>query len=222
MKMKVLIFGATGMVGQGVLRECLLDVRVAEVATVIRLSAAKHDPKLTEIVLPDMFEIADVADRLAGFDACFFCLGVSSVGMSEAAHTRITYDLTLAVARVLAPLNPAMTFIYVTGAGTSRDGRQMWSRVKARTEDALAMLPFKATYFFRPGFIQPLHGVVSKTRWYMAIYAVIRPLSPLLVRRFPNLATTTERLGQAMINVAAIGYPSCVLESTDINAASIR
>jgi uncharacterized protein YbjT (DUF2867 family) len=208
------------MVGQGVLRECLLDPRVAEVVTVVRAPAGKHDAKLTEIVLPDMFGITGVADRFVGFDACFFCLGVSSVGMSETDYTRTTFDLTIAVARVLAPFNPAMTFVYVTGSGTSRDSRQMWSRVKARTEDALATLPFKAAYFFRPGFIQPLHGVVSRTRWYMAVYAVIRPLSPLLVRRFPKLATTTERLGQAMINVAVAGYPTPVLESADINAAS--
>jgi uncharacterized protein YbjT (DUF2867 family) len=217
--MRILIFGATGMVGQGVLRECLADERVTEVLAVVRMPSGKRNPKLTEIVLPNIFAITDIADRLDNFDACFFCLGVSSVGMSEADYTRITFDLTTTVAHVLVSRNPAMTFIYVTGSGTSHDSRQMWSRVKARTEDALAALPFKAAYFFRPGFIQPLHGVVSKTRWYMAIYAVIRPLSPLLVKRFPNLATTTERVGQAMINVAAAGYPTPVLESADINAA---
>ena len=219
MAMRVLIFGATGMVGQGVFHECLFDAGVTEVVTIIRAPSGKHDPKLTEIVLPDMFGIVDMADRLAGFDACFFCLGVSSVGIPEAGYTRITHDLTITVARALAPRNLGMTFIYVTGAGTSRDSRRMWSRVKARTEDTLAALPFKAAYFFRPGFIQPLHGVVSRTNWYMAVYAVIRPFSPLLVRRFPNLATTTERLGRAMINVAAAGYPAPVLESADINAA---
>jgi uncharacterized protein YbjT (DUF2867 family) len=217
--MRILIFGATGMVGQGVLRECLRDARVVEVVALVRAATGRHDPKLTEIVLADMFAVATVADRLAGFDACFFCLGVSSLGMSEADYTRLTFDLTITVARVLAPLNPAMTFVYVTGSGTSRDSRQMWSRVKARTEDALAALPFKAAYFFRPGFIQPLHGIVSKTQWYMAIYAVIRPFSPFLVRRFPNLATTSERLGQAMINVAAMGYRTKVLECADINTA---
>ena len=218
--MKILMFGATGMVGQGVLRECLLDDRVTEIVSVVRSTSGQQNSKLAEIVLPDLAGIRAVADRFSGFDACFFCLGVSSVGMSEADYTRITYDLTMAVANVLAPLNSKMTFIYVTGAGTSRDSRQMWSRVKARTEDALAALPFKAAYFFRPGFIQPLHGVVSKTRWYMALYAVIRPFSSVLVRRFPGIATTTERLGQAMINVAADGYSKPVLESADINIAS--
>jgi uncharacterized protein YbjT (DUF2867 family) len=218
--MRVLIFGATGMVGQGVLRECLIDARVREVVAVVRAPSGKHEPKLTEIVLPDMFKIVDMTDRLTGFDACFFCLGVSSVGMSEADYTRITYQLTVTVARVLAQKNPAMTFIYVTGRGTDRGGRQMWSRVKARTEDTLSTLPFKGTYSFRPAFIQPLHDVFSKTRWYMAIYAVIRPLSPLLVEHFPSFATTSERLGQAMINVAATGYPTPVLESADINAVT--
>jgi uncharacterized protein YbjT (DUF2867 family) len=217
--MKISMFGATGMVGQGVLRECLLDDRMTEIVSVVRSTSGQQNSKLSEIVLPDLTGIGAVADRLSGFDACFFCLGVSSVGMSEAAYTRITYDLTIAVANVLAPLNSKMTFIYVTGAGTSRDSRQMWSRVKARTEDALAALPFKATYFFRPGFIQPLHGVVSKTRWYMALYAVIRPFSSVLVRQFPGIATTTERLGRAMINVAADGYSKPVLESADINIA---
>jgi uncharacterized protein YbjT (DUF2867 family) len=218
--MKVLMFGATGMVGQGALRQCLLDDRVTEIVSVVRSTSGQQNSKLAEIVLPDLAGIGAVADRFSGFDACFFCLGVSSVAMSEADYTRITYDLTMAVANVLAPLNSNMTFIYVTGAGTRRDSRQMWSRVKARTEDALAALPFKAAYFFRPGFIQPLHGVVSKTRWYMALYTVIRPFSSVLVRRLPGIATTTERLGQAMINVAADGYPKPVLESADINIAS--
>jgi uncharacterized protein YbjT (DUF2867 family) len=217
--MRVLIFGATGFVGQGVLRECLLDTRVSEVVSVLRAPSGQRAPKLTEIVLREISKIEDVADQLAGYDACFFCLGVSSVGMSKAKYKNITFDLTITVARVLAPLNPVMTFIYVTGGGTSRNGWQTWSRVKALTEDILATLPFKAAYFFRPNFIQPLNGVVSKTRWYMAFYAVTRPLSPLLLKRFPNLATTTERLGQAMINVAAAGYPVPVLQSADINIA---
>ncbi len=220
--MRLLIFGATGMVGQGVLRECLRDARVTEVVAIVRTPSGQHDPKLLEIALADMVAFAKIADRFTGFDACLFCLGVSSVGMSETEYERITHDLTVEVARSLVPHSADMTFIYVTGAGTSRDSRQMWSRVKARTEGALAALPFKASYFFRPGFIQPLHGIVSKTRWYMAIYALIRPLSPWLVRRFPNAATTTERIGRAMINVAAEGYPTPILESADINAAATR
>lgn len=215
--MRILIFGATGMVGQGVLRECLLDPRVSEVVAVVRAASGQADPKLREVVLANMHAFADIAERFAGFDACFFCLGVSSVGMSEADYTRITYDLTLAIARPLATANPAMTFIYVTGAGTNRESRQMWARVKARTEDALAALPFAAVFLFRPAFIQPLHGVVSKTRWYMLAYAVTRPLSAALVRHVPQYATTTERVGRAMIAAVLEGYPTRVLESTDIN-----
>ncbi len=160
------------------------------------------------------------AGSLAGYDACFFCIGVSSVGMSEAVYTRVTYDLTMTIATALAELNPEMTFIYVTGEGTHRESRRMWSRVKARTEDALTALPFKAAYFFRPAFIQPLHGVVSKTRWYMVIYVMVSPVSAILMRWFPKLATTTENVGRAMINVAAKGHPVSVLTSADINAAS--
>jgi uncharacterized protein YbjT (DUF2867 family) len=217
--MKILIFGATGMVGQGVLRECRLDARVTEIVSIVRTASGERDPKLTEIVLPDMFDIASISDRLTGFDGCFFCLGVSSVGMSEGAYTHLTYDLTTTIARVLAPGNPAMTFIYVTGSGTNRDSRQMWARVKARTEDALGTLNLKAAYAFRPAFIQPLHGVRSKTRLYMALYTIMRPISPWLTRSFPNAATTTERLGRAMINVALAGYPNKVLETSDINTA---
>jgi uncharacterized protein YbjT (DUF2867 family) len=217
--MRVLIFGATGMVGQGVLLECLVDTRVTKVVAVGRTVSGKHNSKLSEIVLPDIFAIAGVTEQLSGFDACFFCLGVSSLGMSEAAYTRITFDLTMMVARELARCNPAMTFIYVTGQGTRRDSRQMWARVKAHTEDELCTLGFKAVYSFRPGLIQPLHGVVSKTRWVMGIYAVIRPFAAQMVRRLPGFTTTTERLGQAMINVAANGYAMPVLESRDINIA---
>ena len=219
--MRILIFGATGMVGQGALHECLRDARVSAVLSIVRSPTGTTDPKYTEIALPDLTRITDIADRLTGFDACLFCLGTSSLGMSEADYTRVTHDLTLTIADTLLPRNPAMTFLYASGAGTSRDSRQMWARVKARTEDALATMPFKAVYLFRPGFIQPLHGVKSKTSWYAAIYAITRPLAAALTRWAPGLATTTERLGRAMVNVAATGYRVRTLESTDINAAAV-
>ncbi|MDB5707701.1 MAG: hypothetical protein JWN66_4817 [Sphingomonas bacterium] len=220
--MNILIFGATGMVGQGVLRECLLDTGIDRVVTVGRASSGRTDPKLHEIVLPDLFATRERAAELAGFDACFFCLGVSAVGMSEADYTRITYDLTTTVAGLLGELNPGMTFIYVTGTGTSssEQGRFMWARVKGRTENALFALPFKAAYMFRPGFIQPLHGIVSKTGWYRAIYATTGPLAALLGRMSPGLLTTTEQVGRAMIAVARNGYAKTILENADINRAA--
>jgi uncharacterized protein YbjT (DUF2867 family) len=161
-----------------------------------------------------------VASQLAGYDACFFCLGVSAAGMSEAAYARVTYDLTLAVAETLARLNPGMTFVYVSGMGTdaSEHGRVMWARVKGRTENALLRLPFRGAYMFRPGFIQPLHGIRSKTRLYRAVYAVTTPLFPLLKMLGPGAITTTEQVGRAMIAVARDGYPKRVLEQRDINA----
>jgi len=220
--MKVLLFGATGMVGQGVLRECLLDPRVTQVVSVGRSPLKQHAPGLSEILMPDLNAIAQFEEQLSGLDGCFFCLGVSVLGLSEADYTRLTHDLTLQIATVLAPRNPAMTFIYVSGAGTSRDSRQMWARVKARTEDDLAALPFKASYAFRPGLIQPLHGVVSKTFWYAMAYAALRPLAALLTRWMPSVATTSERLGQAMIAVMVDGYVSSVLESRDINQVCHR
>ena len=156
--------------------------------------------------------------ELRGIDACFFCLGVSSSGMSEAAYRHITYDLTLAVATVLARLNPAMTFIYVSGAGTdSTDrGRSMWARVKGQTENALKALPFAGVYLFRPAVIQPLHGIQSKTPSYRRFYRLTRPLLPVMARLFPTLVVTTEEVGQAMLNAARRGSGRLVLESRDI------
>ena len=166
--MNVLVFGATGMVGQGVLRECLVDPAVALVQTVGRTATGVTHPRLSEIVHADLMSYASIEPRLVGFDACFFCLGVSSAGMSEADYERVTYGITMAAATTLARLNKSMTFIYVSGAGTdsSERGRIMWARVKGRTENALLRLPFKAAYMFRPGVIQPLHGITSKTAAY--------------------------------------------------------
>ncbi|WCM25469.1 hypothetical protein NDN01_15585 [Sphingomonas sp. QA11] len=220
--MNILLFGATGMVGQGVLRECLIDPGVDRVVTVGRATSGRTDPKLREILLPDLFDIGGEAAELSGFDACFFCLGVSAVGMSEADYTRITHDLTVTAATLLAGLNPGMTFIYVTGTGTdsSERGRIMWARVKGRTENALFALPFAAAYMFRPGFIQPLHGIVSKTGWYRAAYAVTGPLASVLGALSPALATTTEKVGRAMIAVARGGYAKTILGTADINRAA--
>lgn len=219
--MKVIVFGASGMVGQGVLRECLFDPDVTEVLAVGRRPLGRTDPKLRELVHDDLSDLADVADQLAGYDAGFFCLGVSSAGLSEADYRRVTYDLTLAVARVLAEKNPQMTFTYVSGEGTDSTGagRTMWARVKGQTENALLELPFQA-YMFRPGFIRPIHGERPKSRAYVIAYVLLRPLFPLVGRLMPNRSTTTERVGRAMLRVAKSGHPVRILPSTEINATA--
>jgi uncharacterized protein YbjT (DUF2867 family) len=218
--MKVLIFGATGMVGQGVLRECLLAPDVQSVVAVGRSATGQQHARLRDLVHKDMYDYSAIEPQLQGFDACFFCLGVSSVGMKEPEYKRITYDLTLAAATVLARLNPGMTFTYVTGAGTdsSERGTSMWARVKGATENALLRLPFKAAYMFRPGMIQPLHGARSKTPLYDAAIVVLKPVLGLAYRWWPNRVTTTEKLGRAMLAVARGGAPKVVLDPADINA----
>ena len=218
--MRVLLFGASGMIGQGVVRECLLDPGVVHVLAVGRSATGTTHAKLREIVRPDLNNLAPIEAELTGFDACFFCLGVSSAGMTEDAYRRITYDLTLGVAQVLARLNSGLTFVYVTGAGTdsTERGRTMWARVKGETENALLRLPFKAAFMFRPAGIVPMHGITSKTRLYRVAYAITRPLWPWLDATFPQYVTTTERLGRAMLRVAREGFVKPILESRDINS----
>lgn len=217
--MKVLLFGATGMIGQGVLRECLIDSDVAKVVTVGRRPTGQKHAKLSELVCPDLANLAPLEPQLTGFDACLFCLGVSVLGMTEEQYTRVTYDLTTSVAKTLVRTSPGLIFIYVSGAGTdsSERGRAMWARVKGRTENALQSLPFKAAYMFRPGAVMPLHGIRSATRWYNAMYLGLRPLFPILRRVAPTMITTTERLGRAMLAVARRGYSGPILEMADIN-----
>jgi uncharacterized protein YbjT (DUF2867 family) len=217
--MKVILFGATGMVGQGVLRECLLDSTIEAVLAVGRSPLRAREPKLREIVHRDFTDYSDIEPQLTGYDACFFCLGVSSIGMEEDRYRHLTYDITLAAAKTLSRLNPQMVFVYVTGRGTdsTEQGRLMWARVKGKTENDLLGLPFKAAYMFRPAGIQPLHGVRSKMAWAQAIYVGTAPLLSLLVRVAPTYMTTTEQVGRAMIKVVREGYPKAVLESEDIN-----
>jgi len=218
--MKVIVFGATGMVGQGVVRECLLDGDVEEVLVVGRTKTGLTHGKVREIVHADMHDLAPIADRLAGYDACFFCLGVSAFRMTEADYRRMTYDLTLAAARILAERSPAMTFIYVSGAGTdsTEKGGAMWARVKGATENALFALPFARTIMLRPGFIQPMHGIRSKTPLYRAVYAVFSPLYPVFKAIAPKAVTNTEQVGRAMLEVAKRGAPKKILENRDIHA----
>jgi uncharacterized protein YbjT (DUF2867 family) len=217
---KVVVFGATGMIGQGVLRECLLNPSVSEVVTVGRTVTGRTDPKLREIAHADLFDLEPVRADLADADACFFCLGVSSAGMSEDAYRRITYDLTMVAGRFFAEARPDITFVYVSGQGTDSTGkgRTMWARVKGKTEnDLLALLPH--AYMFRPGYIHPMNGEKPRSRVYRAVLPVARPLYPVLRRLMPKSVTTTELLGRAMVNVAAgSGASGPVLETPDINA----
>ena len=218
--MKVLLFGATGMVGAGALLECLADPRVESVVAVGRSSTGRVHPKLRHVLHQDFFAYDALRADFAAADACLFCLGVSSVGLSEPAYVHLTYDLTLAAARAMADVNPRLTFCYVSGAGTdsSEQGGRMWARVKGRTENALLALPFTGAYMFRPGFIQPVNGVRSKTRWYQALYSVAAPLYPVLHAVFPGATTTSANLGRALVQVAHAGYVRPILHSRDINA----
>lgn len=217
--MRVILFGATGMVGQGVLRECLLDPDVTTVLSVVRRSGGESHPKLRELLHGDFHDFSSVARELTGFDACFFTLGISSVGMSEDAYRRITVGITAAAAATLAKQNPGMTFIFVSGAGSdsTEKGGTMWARVKGEAENLVLRLPIKASYVFRPGIIQPMHGIKSKTTLYRLGYVVASPLLSLLVRTLPKYATTTERIGRAMLAVAKHGAPKRVLATADIN-----
>ncbi len=207
------------MVGQGVLRECLLDPDVQEVLSIVRSPTGHQHAKLRELVVQDFFDFSAIEAGLSGFEACFFCLGVSSARMTEEAYTRVTYGLTMAAAQTLAKLNPGMTFIYVSGQGTdsSERGRTMWARVKGKTENALLALPFKSAYMFRPGIIQPLDGIRSKTKVYQAFYTVLGPLLPVLKRLMPNAVTTTRQVGRAMLKVAKQRAPKRILDNQDIN-----
>ncbi|WP_214110959.1 epimerase [Acrocarpospora catenulata] len=219
--MKVIVFGATGMVGQGVLRECVLDPDVEQVLAIGRTPTGRRHSKLRELHLSDFDHLSDVEAELAGFDACFFCMGVSSAGLTEPEYRRLTFDPALNTARALARQSPDATFVYVSGAGTDSTGRSrmMWARVKGETENALLALDLE-TYMFRPGFIQPLHGARSKTALYRAVYAVMSPLYPVLRRVFQNGITSTEEVGRAMLRVVRTGAQNRILETGDINAAA--
>lgn len=216
--MKVILFGATGMVGAGVLHECLRDDRVNEVVAVLRTPSGKPHPKLREVVRTSFLDYGDAREVFRGADACFFCLGVTAVGKTEEEYYRLTFDITLAAARTMAEVNPGSTFCYVSGQGTdsSEKGRAMWARVKGKTENAILQLPLKA-YMLRPGYIQPLGGIKSKTRVYRLFYELMAPVYPVLKRLTPNLVTTNETVGRAMISLAATGYGKPILEVRDIN-----
>ncbi len=222
--MKVIIFGATGMIGQGVIRECLNDPEVESVLSVGRTSTGLQHEKLREVKHRDLQNLSTIEEAITGYDACFFCLGITSAGMTELEYQRVTYDITLAVAQTLVKLNAGMTFIYVSGAGTdsTEQGRNMWARVKGKTENALLRLPFKAAYMLRPAYIQPMNGIVPRIRWYRRVYAVMGMFYPLLKVIFPKYVTTTEILGRVMIKIAKQGAPKTVFESGDFNSVLLE
>jgi hypothetical protein len=214
MKIKVIITGASGMVGEGVLHECLLHHDVEEVLVVGRRTAGVVHPKLKEILHKDFFDLSPIKDQLKGYNACYFCLGVSSVGMKEKDYHHLTYDLTMHMATILADQNPGMTFCYVSGSGTdsTEHGKLMWARVKGQTENDLMRLAFRAAYMFRPGFMRPTKGLKHTLKGYKFftwLYPILRPI-------FPNFVSTLSEVGQAMINVTLKGYQKPVLEVKDI------
>jgi hypothetical protein len=216
-KLKVIIFGATGMVGKGILLECLEDERVGECVVVNRSTLGMNHKKLTELISSDLGSDKQI-ENLRNLDACFFSLGVSAIGMKEAEYHKITYELTAKVADMLKVNNSNMLFNYVSGTGTdsSEKGRSMWARIKGRTENML-LANFPNSYMFRPGYIQPLKGIRSKTKWYQALYDIFGFIYPIVSRVFPGAVTNTTALGKAMINSVAHGYEKNILENKDIN-----
>ncbi len=218
MEIKAVIFGSTGMIGKGVLYECLDSDSVKAVLVINRQTCGMKHPKLKEVIHKDFLDLSLLAVELSAYNTCYFCLGVSSAGLSEEAYRKITFDLTLSVANNLLKMNKAMTFCYISGAGTdsSEKGKRMWARVKGRTENALLALPFKKVYLFRPGYIQPKRGIRSRTGLYNAMYAVFTPLYSVL-KLFRGLVTDTGSLGKAMIQAVSTGSEKTILEVKDIN-----
>lgn len=212
MKLKVIITGATGMVGEGVLQECMVNPAVEKILLISRRPSGYSHPKIEEILHSNFNDISPIAGRVKGYDACYFCLGVSSIGMKEPDYYAATYTLTLNFARVLAGRNPQMTFCYISGAGTNSTGRQMWARVKGKTENDLMTLPFKAVYNFRPAFMKPTRGA----RNVKGFYKVIKAFYPLFRALNANYFLTLEEVGKAMIRVSVTGYPTPVVEVKDI------
>lgn len=220
--MKILIFGATGMLGQGLIHACLSYPAVEHVLLVLRQPTVITDPRIEQLVHQDFFHWADVEHRFAGFDACLFAVGATAVGKSEAEYHHLTFDLTQAAALAVFRHSPQAVFEYISGQGTdsTEKGRSMWARVKGATENMLRAIPFRAVYCFRPGYIQPMQGIRSRVGWYNLVYTGLGWGYPLWRRLAPGLITSSEELGCAMLFVAANGWHTPVLETRDINAAA--
>ena len=219
--MNILLFGATGMVGDGALRWLIAAPEVNRVVAVSRMGLSVQHAKLQTVIESDMFRLQNL-DALHGFDACFFCLGASSVGMSREAYRRLTYDLTLAVARQLLPGNPRMVFEYISGEGTDANSRQRWARVKAETEAALFEIGFRDAYALRPGFIQPMRGSTSHMRSVRWMYALTALIYPFLQKRFGRFVTSTDRLAAAMLQLAITCSPKKTLNTRELNAVAVE
>ena len=219
--MKAIITGATGMVGKGVLLECLDDDRVTSILVVNRQTINIEHPKLKEVLVKDFMKLDSIAEQLSGYDTCYFCAGISSIGKSEEVFSKITYDITVNFASAFLAQNPNSSICYVTGTGTdsTEKGNTMWARVKGKTENALLNMGFRSAFMFRPGYIQPLRGIHSKTGWYDYLYLVFKPIY-LILKHFPSTATSTTNMGKAMINLTINKSSSQVLHSKEINQAA--
>ena len=217
-KLKTIITGATGMVGEGILRECLLNEDVAEVLVINRKPCGVAHPKLKEIIHSDFFDLSAIESQLQGYNACLFCLGISSVGVDADTYYRMTYTLTMHVAETLSRKNPDMTFCYISGAGTdsTEQGKVRWARVKGKTENDLMKLPFKAVYNFRPGALIPEKGAKN----VLKLYKYFSWLTPVIKLFFPNNISTIKALGQTMIKVSLTGYSKSIIEVKDIHILS--
>jgi hypothetical protein len=218
MKIRTIIFGSTGMIGQGVLKECIDDPNVESILLINRSPLHIQNAKIKEIIHKDFYDFSPLVNEFSGYDTCLFCLGITSVGMKEADYHKVTYDIAVKAAEALLATGKDFTFCYISGAGTdsTEKGKRMWARVKGKLENKLLSMPFKNVYMFRPGYIQPRKGIRSKTKWYNAVYLIFKPLY-LLLKPFNSLVTDTTAMGKAMINAAVKGYPKKIIEVRDIN-----
>lgn len=216
--MKIILYGASGQIGAGALLECLDDDGVEQVLAVVRRPTGRSHPKLQELVLEDFTDYTGLEERLTGYDACIFALGISAAGMTEADYRRITVDFAVAAGEVLLERNPELRMVFISGSGTDPNGRQMWARVKGEAENALLAMSFKSAHMLRPAGIFPRKGIVSRTRSYRIMYAAMGWAYPIFKAVIPDMATTTDQLGRALIAIARDGHPKSILEGADINA----